>query len=158
APAVLRQRLRPHRLDARLAGVDRRAPAIHPRDGVPAGTAAGHADRQQRVDRHRLVRAHHRPELPWGEEADEPRTPPLAQPAAARPRSAARAAARKPGTSRAAYVETASAYAAGSACSAACWARLLDMVGWIWCGGSNRSASAIMRAAAVNGPASPVRC
>ena len=48
AAAVPRQRLRPHRLDARRAALVRRVPAVHADHRDAARPAAGHADRQQR--------------------------------------------------------------------------------------------------------------
>ncbi|CAA9550519.1 MAG: Efflux ABC transporter, permease protein, partial [uncultured Thermomicrobiales bacterium] len=72
-PALLRQRVRAHRVDADRAALVRRVPALHPRHRDPAGPAAGHADRQQRDPRRRLVRRHRPGRLRLGDGALQPR-------------------------------------------------------------------------------------
>jgi ABC-2 type transport system ATP-binding protein len=66
APAVPRQWLRPHRLDARRDALVRREPALHPDHGDRARTADGLPDRQQRRPRRGLVRRDRAGGIPVG--------------------------------------------------------------------------------------------
>ena len=77
-PAALpQQRVRPHRLHAGRAALVRREPAVHADDRDPAQPAVGQADREQRVDRARLVCRHRPWRIPLVEATVQPRVFPL---------------------------------------------------------------------------------
>ncbi len=78
APAVPRQWIRPHRIDAGRTALVRRAPALHTRYRDAAQAPAWHPYRQQRDPRDRLVRWHHTGRLPLGEETIQSRSCTLA--------------------------------------------------------------------------------
>jgi len=74
APALSRQRIRPHRLDAGRTALVRGVPAVHIRHRNPSGTPHGNLDRQQRHHCRRLVCSHHPGRLPVGERGLQPRS------------------------------------------------------------------------------------
>ena len=72
APALLRERVRPHRLDAGAVALVRRQPAVHPDHRDRAALAPRRRDRQQRTDRRRLVRRDHARRISLGKPAVRP--------------------------------------------------------------------------------------